>query len=183
VTSAPRPLTEELLAQRPTVLRFLRRVLGNDAEAADLTQETMLAALQHVDTWRGEGTGRAWLLAIARNQVRASRRAVREDVGEEPTLEALGADAGWGAPVDPEVLSAQLEERLVLERALEALPAEAREILTLRELEGFSGEETAQALGVSLAAMKSRLHRARLELVAAVKRQLAPRVRAEVHHG
>ena len=56
-----------------------------------------------------------------------------------------------------------------MDRALATLDAEAREVLTFRDLEGLSGEETAQALGLSVAAMKSRLHRARLALVAAVK--------------
>ena len=61
----------------------------------------------------------------------------------------------------------------MLERALAALDEESREVLTLRDLEELSGEETAQVLGLSLAAMKSRLHRARLALVASVKKGAA----------
>lgn len=172
-----------LSAYRPTVERYLRRLTSDAAEAADLAQETMVEALQHVSARREPGSPRAWLLAIARNKVWAARRkasATHEAPEEQETLEALGAAAGWGAPVDPEVLSARLEERQLLEEALATLSPEARELVTLRELEGLSGEETAQALGVSLAAMKSRLHRARLELVAAVKRAVRAR---EVHHG
>lgn len=171
-----------LWAHRAAVHRFLRRLTGNETEAADLTQETMVEALQHASQLRAGGNAKAWLMTIARNKVWAARRAARttrEEAEEPETLETLGAAAGWGEPLDPEVLSARLEERQLLERALASMSDEGREIITLRELEGLSGEETAQALGVGLAAMKSRLHRARLELVAAVKRTLRTQ---EVHH-
>lgn len=172
-----------LWAHRAAVQRFLRHLTGNDTEAADLTQETMVEALQHLAQLRAAGNAKAWLLTIARNKMWAARRSARvtrEEAEEPETLEALGAAAGWGEPLDPEVLSARLEERQLLERALSSMSPEAREIITLRELEGLTGDETAQALGLSLAAMKSRLHRARLELVAAVKRTLR---KQEVHHG
>ena len=167
MTSAP--AERELLAHRAVVQRFVRRLTGDEVEAADLTQETMVEALRHVDQWRG---GRGWLLAIARNKVRAARRTEREAPEEPQTLEALGLEAGWGAPMDPEALNAQLEERRLLEQAMASLSDDAREILTLRELEGLSGDETAQALGLTLAAMKSRLHRARLALAACVREEM-----------
>lgn len=157
---------------RGAVYRLLRRLTRDDARAEDLTQETFVTALGHLDGWRGEGTARGWLLSIARSRLLMERRspAARHEPAEDTSLESLGLAAGWGAPMDPEALTARLEQHSVLERALEALDDEAREVLTLRDLEGLSGEETAQALGLSLAAMKSRLHRARLALVAQVKR-------------
>jgi RNA polymerase sigma-70 factor (ECF subfamily) len=157
---------------RGPVYRLLRRLTKDDAQAEDLLQETFITALAHLPSWRGEGTPRGWLFAIARSKVLMARRggAGRTESTEDTKLEALGLAAGWGAPLDPEALTARLEEQAVLERALGALDDEAREVLTLRDLEGLSGEETAQALGLSLAAMKSRLHRARLALVAHVKR-------------
>jgi RNA polymerase sigma-70 factor (ECF subfamily) len=111
-------------------------------------------------------------LAIARSKLLMARRGAqgRTESTDDATLEMLGLRAGWGAPLDPEALAARLEEKAVLERALASLDDEAREVVTLRDLEGLSGEETAQALGLSLPAMKSRLHRARLALVAHVKR-------------
>jgi RNA polymerase sigma-70 factor, ECF subfamily len=168
------------------VLRYLRRLTRNEAEAEDLLQETLVDAFTHAASWRGDGSRRAWLLGIARHRVLHARRGalaahqVAMDETERP-LEVLGVEAGWGAPVDPETLTVQLEERSLLEHALSALEPTSREVLTLRELEGLSGDETAQVLGLSLAAMKSRLHRARLELVAQVKRELKTRV--EVAHG
>ncbi|MFZ5438659.1 MAG: RNA polymerase sigma factor [Myxococcota bacterium] len=167
-TSARREL---VVRHRGAVFRLLRRLTRDDARAEDLTQETFVTALARLDAWRGEGTARGWLLAIARSRLLMDRRSpgARQEPAEDASLERLGLAAGWGAPMDPEALTARLEQQSVLERALEALDDEAREVLTLRDLEGLSGEETAQALGLSLAAMKSRLHRARLALVAQVK--------------
>lgn len=161
-----------VVAYQGVVFRLLKRQCGDDAHAEDITQETFITALEKLPMWRGEGTPKGWLLAIARTKCLMSRRtaASRHEPSEDESLERLGLQAGWGAPMDPEALAAKLQEQQVLERALSSLAAEEREVLTLRDLEGLSGEETAQALGLSLAAMKSRLHRARLALVAAVKK-------------
>lgn len=161
-----------VVAHQGAVYRLLRRLCRDDAQAEDLTQETFITALEKLPGWRSEGSPKGWLLAIARSRWLMSRRApaARQEPAEDASLEALGARAGWGEPMDPEALASRLEEQAVMERALAGLDAEAREVLTLRDLEGLSGEETAQVLGLSLAAMKSRLHRARLALVAAVKR-------------
>jgi RNA polymerase sigma-70 factor (ECF subfamily) len=116
------------------------------------------------------GSVRNWFLAITRNAARRALRPRREEPGAEtePGLLELGIAAGWGSD-DPErnVATAQEAERLAL--AIASLPLEDREILLLRDVEGLSGEETASSLELSLAAMKSRLHRARLRLVAATK--------------
>jgi RNA polymerase sigma-70 factor, ECF subfamily len=151
------------------VYRLLRRLAREDALAEDLTQDTFIIALQSLAAWRGEGTARGWLLSIARSRWLMARRGGHDEPAEPESLEQLGQAAGWGAPADPEEFASQWEQRQVLTRALEQLDEESREVLTLRELEELTGEETAQVLGVSVAAMKSRLHRARLALVAAVK--------------
>jgi RNA polymerase sigma-70 factor (ECF subfamily) len=162
-------------AHQGAVHRLLRRLTQDDALAEDLVQETFLTAFEHLSAWRGEGTARGWLLSIARSRSLMSRRApaARHQPAEDSSLEALGLAAGWGSPMDPEALASRLEEQAVLERALAALDEESREVLTLRDLEELSGEETAQVLGLSVAAMKSRLHRARLALVARVKKGAA----------
>lgn len=162
-------------AHQGAVYRLLRRLTRDDAQAEDLTQETFITALAHLSSWRGEGTARGWLLSIARSRYLMSLRApaARHEPAEDASLETLGLAAGWGSPMDPEALASRLQEQTVLERALAALDEESREVLTLRDLEELSGEETAQVLGLSLAAMKSRLHRARLALVASVKKGAA----------
>lgn len=170
-------LTALVAAFRGPLYRFARRLTRDDALAEDVLQDTFLTAVRRIGDWRGKGTCRGWLYAIARSQVlMARRRKVGEpeafdEVEAGAELPQLGLEAGWGAPMDPEALSARLEERALFERALGRLSGPEREVIALRDLEGLSGEDTAQALGLSLAAMKSRLHRARLALVAAVKRE------------
>lgn len=164
-------------AFRGPLYRFARRLTHDDALAEDVLQETFLTALKKVGGWRGEGTCKGWLFAIARSQVLMARRRrsgepeTFDDVDAGPELPQLGLEAGWGAAMDPEALASRMEAHAQLEQALAALSEPEREVLALRDLEGLSGEETAQALGLSLPAMKSRLHRARLALVAQVKRE------------
>lgn len=152
--------------------RFALRLTKDEALAEDVLQDTFLVAMRELGGWRGEGSFRGWLYAVARSRVLMARR---RKVGEpesfesQESLEVLGLQAGWGAPMDAEALAARVQQQSVLEAALAGLDPADREVLVLRDLEGLSGEETAQALGLSLPAMKSRLHRARLRVVAAVK--------------
>lgn len=151
-----------------SVFRLARYLIGNKDEAEDVLQQTFLSAWQGARGFRGESSIRTWLLTIARNAALTRRKqAAREPIDETP-LEDLGIRAGWGGP-DPEQLAAAAEQRDRLAAALAALVPEEREILTLRDLEGLAGDEVATMLGLSLAAMKSRLHRARLSLAAAVR--------------
>ncbi|MGE0862349.1 MAG: RNA polymerase sigma factor [Vicinamibacterales bacterium] len=151
-----------------SVFRLARYLTGNQDQAEDVLQQTFLSAWQGAAGFRGESSIRTWLLTIARNAALTRRKqAAREPIDETP-LEDLGIRAGWGGP-DPEQLAAAAEQRDRLAVALAGLVPEEREILTLRDLEGIAGDEVATMLGLSLAAMKSRLHRARLSLAAAVR--------------
>jgi RNA polymerase sigma-70 factor (ECF subfamily) len=176
-------LGEVVQRHQAAVFRFARRMLHDDAAAEDVLQETFVAALRRAGDFRGEGTVRGWLLAVARNAARMrQRRRVGEpsvheplDVLDEPAsieaCAALGEAAGFGA--DPERALAAAEQsaarRVWLSGALEALPWGEREVLWLRDVEGLSGDDAAAALGLSRAAMKSRLHRARLHLLAELR--------------
>lgn len=160
-------------AWRGPLLRFARHLLKDDAAAEDVVQETFLTAHQKLGALRDHAHFKSWLFSIARSQVLMhQRRRVGEPKAYEPmeSLTELGAQAGWGHPMDPETLTRKLEAHEGLEAALATLEPAEREVLMLRDVEGLSGDETAAALGLSLAGMKSRLHRARLRLVAAVKR-------------
>jgi RNA polymerase sigma-70 factor (ECF subfamily) len=146
------------------VFRYLCARIGSHADCEDILQETFLAAFRGAGSFRGDASARAWVLGIARN---CSRRHFRKRVGEPDNLlsmEDLGLQAGWGGPPFPESFLETLARRDVLEKALSRLSPEEREVLVLRELEGLSGEETARVMDLSLGAMKSRLHRARLSL-------------------
>lgn len=151
------------------VFRFARAATGGPAEAEDVLQETFLAAWRAAGTFQGRSAVRTWLLTITRNQAWHQReRAGRLPIDDVP-LPELGEAAGWGSQ-SPEEGALLSERRDRLARALSALAPEEREILVLRDLEELTGEETAAALGIGLAAMKSRLHRARLRLAAQLRR-------------
>ncbi len=151
----------------PAVLRFLGHMGLDFDQAQDVAQETLVAAWRHAGTFQSEDA-RAWILAIARN---ASRRHFRRRVGEprDPLpLDSLAVEAGWGAARDDDLLG-RIAVRDALERAFARLTPGEREILSLRDIEGYGGAEAAEVLGISLAAQKSRLHRARLRLMTELK--------------
>jgi RNA polymerase sigma-70 factor (ECF subfamily) len=153
----------------------VHRLLGSlgvrDADADDAMQDTFVAAWRGAAGYRGDGSARAWLFTIARHAAtRTHRRRAGEPERFAPlaaadSLEAIALAAGWGAPDE----SSARDTVDLVRRALHALSDGDREILVLRDMEGLSGNETAEALGLSLAAMKSRLHRARLRLAAIVR--------------
>lgn len=144
---------------RAAVYRLARAATRNDAAAEDVLQESFLSAYRAAGSHRGDASVRTWLLRIARNAAFHHRRKEgRHDPGELALWE-LGARAGWGSE-DPEAIARRAERRDVLEAALWALSPEDREVIVLRDLEELSGEATAEALGLALPAMKSRLHRA-----------------------
>ena len=150
-----------------SVLRMIRFRIGDPA-AEDVLQQTFLAAWRAAPGFRGDAQVKTWLFTIARNTAaKAGDRAQRSPVADVP-IDTLGVEAGWGSE-DPETMALAAERRDLLRAAFDTLDDEAREVLTCRDLEGLSGEETAALLGVSVAAMKSRLHRARMTLAARVR--------------
>jgi RNA polymerase sigma-70 factor (ECF subfamily) len=144
-------------------------------DAEDALQETFLAAFRHAATYRGESSAKTWLFTIARNSAfRLARKKLPSQTDSltenDGLLDELARKAGFGAG-DPEELAIRAQCRERMNRALSSLSAEDREILILRDLEGLSGEETSAVLSIGLAAMKSRLHRARLRLAAVLREQ------------
>jgi RNA polymerase sigma-70 factor, ECF subfamily len=155
-----------------TVYRYTRALTDDADRAADAQQETFIAAWRGASTFRGTGSARAWLLRIARHRVfRQYRRRSGEPAVHVP-LEVLARTAGWGG-AEAERIEDRLDARARVEVGFRALSPEDREILVLRDLEEWSGEEAADLLGISLAAQKSRLHRARLRFMGALKEGVA----------
>jgi RNA polymerase sigma-70 factor, ECF subfamily len=142
--------------------RVAVRACGPGRESEDAVQDALLAAWRGAAGFRGESAVRTWLLQIVINACRRShRRRSGEPARTEPVeVAAAEPDADSG----PEARTQAREVGRAIDRALAEMEAKAREVLVLRDVEGLSGDETAAALGLPLAAMKSRLHRARLEL-------------------
>jgi RNA polymerase sigma-70 factor, ECF subfamily len=157
------------------VFRYVRALAPSDADAEDALQQTFLAAWRGASDVHPSGTSaRPWLLTVARHAVfRLARRHAGEphprDTSPVEDAEALGMRAGFGDETSPEDHAARLEQRALLRRALSMLGAEDREVILLRDGSGLSGVEAAAVLGITLEAEKSRIHRARLRLAAALR--------------
>ena len=142
--------------------RFGLRMCGNEEDAREVLQETMLAAFRGLRGFRGEARLTTWLYQIARSCCLKSRR---RSAGEPAALEGLESAAG--VATEAETADSRTHAREIgeaLRAAILALPGPLREAVVLRDVEELEGEEAAQALGIELAALKSRLHRGRAEL-------------------
>lgn len=149
------------------VFRFCRTLAGRIEDAEDALQETFLTAWRQAGSFRGEGSARSWLLTIARRSVyRAGRRPRPLALGDSASLEELGPAAGWGRSDAAAGGSLAPDDAILLRQAFGRLAPADRQVLVLRDLEGFSNAEAAEILGVEVGAVKSRLHRARLALMA-----------------
>ncbi|GBD34961.1 ECF RNA polymerase sigma-E factor [bacterium HR36] len=162
---------EIVLRYQSRIYTFARRLLGNDADAEDVTQETFLALLEHLDQYRGEGPLLSWLLRIAANEVhrlwrRQNRQVAQADATEEEDSISQLPRPEFIAPWrdDPQQLLLRRETATLLDQALAELPEKYRAVFVLRDIEGFSTEQTAEMLGLSVANVKVRLLRARLML-------------------
>jgi RNA polymerase sigma-70 factor (ECF subfamily) len=153
-----------------SLFRYARSFARTDADAEDALQRTLVSIWKSAGSFSARSSVRAWLLTIARHAVFRAGRS-REDATDADSLADLGRRAGWGDE-SPESLLDERQRRELLAQCLASLSESDRELLVLRDVEGFSGDETAQVLGLSLAAMKSRLHRARLRLVATLTEEL-----------
>ncbi|HET9594685.1 MAG TPA: RNA polymerase sigma factor [Anaeromyxobacteraceae bacterium] len=154
---------ERLVARHEAALyRYALRICGSERDAEDALQDGLLAAWRGAATFRGESAARTWLFQVV---IHACRRRHRRRAGEPDRHEAVDAAVGLAADAPrQDDRAAARQVGAALDRALAGMADEAREVLLLRDVEGLSGEDAAAALGLGVAAMKSRLHRARLEL-------------------
>lgn len=159
-----------LVRRHGPALRRFARALAGEAVADDVLQEAMLDAYRGAAGFRAESSVRGWLFTLARHRAFHHRAAEKRREAQGATLLELGLAAGFGR--DPERLAERAEEREAVRLALSRLPPEEREVLVLRDVEGLSGEEAASVLGLEVPAMKSRLHRARLRLMTALRETL-----------
>ncbi len=153
----------------PAVYRLVLRLTRNPAEAEDVVQETFLNAFRAIGTFEGRSELSTWLYRIAYNAALGRLRRKRFTTVAVESVSAV--DDGlpvprqlfdWCCLPEPDFHTA--EARVQMEAAIAALPEKLRVVFVLRELEGLSTQETADALGLSLEVVKTRLHRARLWL-------------------
>jgi RNA polymerase sigma-70 factor (ECF subfamily) len=151
-----RGAVDELLARyEPHIYRFGLRMCGDEESAREVLQETLLAAFRTLSTFRGDASLSTWLFQIARSFCIKERRGVK------PSAPLM--DCPDDAPA-PDVRAHAREIGEALARAIADLPAEQRDVLVLRDVEGLSAAEAARIVGIEVRALKSRLHRARIAL-------------------
>jgi RNA polymerase sigma-70 factor (ECF subfamily) len=154
-------------------------LLHNEAEAEDAAQEAFIKAYRYLGKFRSESRFSTWLISIVLNEARGRLR--RKQPGLTDSIDDTTEGSITPAQLTDwrEIPSESLERqeiRTLIRRALTELPIAYREVFVLRELEERNVQETAEALGITIASVKMRLHRARIML----QKQLAPQLKSTV---
>src|SRR5205823_5654642 len=150
------------------IFRLTRTITGNHEDAEDAMQDAFLKAYSHLQDFHGDSRFYTWLVRIAANEslMRLRKRRPNQFSLDEPVegdTDLMPRELeDWGP--SPEQGYAQAELQGILSEFIEQLDPEFRIVLVLRDLEELSTQETAEALGISVPAVKSRLLRARLKL-------------------
>jgi len=162
-----------LVRYQPHLYRFGLRMCGNVEDAGDVAQESLISMARSVRDFRGDSSVSSWLYTIARRFCIKKRRRSKFAPAREESLDAPETDVGQRLAdpgPNPEQTAANQELAAALTHAIHALDPAHREVLVLRDVEGLPAPEVAAILGISVDAVKSRLHRARVE----IREELAP---------
>jgi RNA polymerase sigma-70 factor (ECF subfamily) len=159
------------------VYRLAMRITGLKEDAEEAAQDALWTAARKVHMFKGESAFGSWIYRITANaayQKLRTRRQKAPEIAMEDVLPSLDGDGrhfepmdDWSNRVDEQALQGEL--RRVLQQAIDGLPADYRTALVLHDVEGLSNPDIAEALNISLPAVKSRVHRSRLF----VRKQLA----------
>ena len=170
------------------VFRIAQHITQNREDAEDVVQDAFLKAFQNLQGFQEQSKFYTWLVRIAVNEALMKLRRRRtgklvsldEDVQtEEDSVPREVAD--WSP--NPEQLYTQAELRDILQKTIQGLPPSFRTVFVLRDVEGLSTEETAEALDLSIPAVKSRLLRARLQLRNRLTKYFRQRAKVESGDG
>ena len=151
------------------VFRIANHITQNREDAEDVVQDAFLKAYQNLDRFQGQSKFYTWLVRIAVNEalmrLRKRRNAKTVSIDEDVETEegSMPREIADWTP-DPEQQYRQSELSDILQKTIQGLPSGFRTVFVLRDVEGLSTEETAEMLGLSVPAVKSRLLRARLQL-------------------
>jgi len=160
-----------LLTVAPSINRFGLRMCRNVQDAEDVLQDTLINVAQHLGSFEGRSSLTSWVFALTRSACARKRRGLKNQPSVSDERLAESEDP---AP-SPEARAADQELASALSVALDRLSEEHREVILLRDVEGLSAQEAAASIGISVDALKSRLHRAREALRAAFLPLVEPR--------
>lgn len=169
VSTAPLSAEQVYHDYAPRVYNTARRMVQNDTDAEDVTQDVLLQVVRKLPTFRGDSTFPTWLHRVTVNAALTHRRrqAVRDDYAVLLEDDPITEDRGLLRPDDQMQGN---ETRQLIDQAIARLPAAYRNVFVLAEVEGLPNAVIAERLEMSLSAVKSRLHRAR----AMLREALAP---------
>ena len=155
------------------------RMLGDSAEASDVVQEIFLKIFRNIGGFKGEAALKTWVFKIALSEVlnrlrwwKRRHRFATVSLDEQPNGAATSESVADAGPTPEEILQSK-ERGTAIQQALRRLSSEHRSIIVLRDIEGFSYNEIADVLGVSMGTVKSRLARARADLKKSLMRYLS----------
>lgn len=170
---AEAPAATELLVDTygDRVYRLTHRITGSNEDAEEATQDALWTAARKIDTFKGESQFGSWLYRIAANaayqKLRSRRGKSSHEIALDDVLPALDGDGlhfepmdDWTPRVDDNAVNGELRD--ALERAIAELPDDYRTALVMHDVEGMANPDIAETLGISLPAVKSRVHRSRL---------------------
>ncbi len=171
-------LSSRLARQAPAIYRFSVKMCRDPEDAKDVLQDTLLAAARGIREFRGASSLSTWLYTVARSFCIKKRRTSKFAPTDTVSLDDRDGLASSAPGKAPDEAAADRELSTLLESAIRALEPTSREVLVLRDVEGLTAPEVAEVLGVSVDAVKSRLHRARAEVRAKLEDRLPSSERA-----
>jgi RNA polymerase sigma-70 factor, ECF subfamily len=164
------------------VYRLAVRITGQPADAEEVAQDALWTAARKIHMFKGDAAFGSWLYRITANaayQKLRSRKGRQNEIAWDQVMPLIGDDGrhfepmdDWSQRVDEHTLQGELRE--VLRNAIETLPPDYRTAFVMHDMEGLSNPEIAEALGISLPAVKSRVHRSRLFLRQRLTNYMSP---------
>ncbi len=179
---------ELVRAYEKRVFRLVLRMLGDRAEAEDVAQDVFITVFKSIDSFRGESKLSTWMFRVAtnhcKNRIKYLDRRARgkkgelDELSEHDALESASmSSSAMVARPDQQAEANQIEA--IVRAAISELDEDQRALVVLRDVENLSYEEIQQITGLPEGTVKSRLHRARLQLAKAVQRASEPRGKGE----
>jgi RNA polymerase sigma-70 factor (ECF subfamily) len=169
-----------LVRSAPQVLRFAQRMCRSRGDADDVLQDALFSASRELAQFRGESSFSSWLFTLARSACARRYRRTLDKAGMAVPLDEDAHERVLSSPApSPEDELSAHETARMLDAAMAQLDEAAREVLLLRDVEGLTAPEVAQVLGITVDAVKSRLHRAR----GALRERLEPAIRIDDANG